>query len=204
MGARVTDTTEPIKCTREVCRTPIEPTEVCTHRDTQLPYCIPCARKINRACNDDNLVPIARPIMWTLVEGRELATLLEGALTHSGWHVALGGGVLHKGDSKKDLDLVVYPHSTATPHTMLSVQLAMEALGFRRVSSADATRDIWRDLGSKDEKTVEVFRDKHRRRVDMFYFAKGMFEEEPDPEDEPDICERCQERCPHRHEDKDE
>lgn len=192
----------PTHCSREACRAFIRYGEVCIHRDTKLPYCIPCARKINTACNDETLVPIVKPIMWTLEDGRALAFKLEIALADKGWHVMLGGGVLHNGQSTKDLDLAVYPRSTAEKHDMADVWKAMKALGFRRKSDSRFTRGIWERLGSKDQKTVEVYRDDARRRVDVFYFARGMFEADDDDADE--ICERCQERCPHRVHDEDE
>lgn len=125
-------------------------------------------------------------IMWTLEDGRALAFKLETELAGKGWHVMLGGSVLLAGHSTKDLDLAVYSRSTTEPHDMADVWRAMKALGFRRKSDAPMTRAIWRRLGSTDQKTVEIYRDDKRRRVDVFYFAPGMFEDDAEDDDADD------------------
>lgn len=107
-------------------------------------------------------------IAWRFPEALRLAKDLENALDDKGWHVALGGSVLHAGRSSKDVDLFVYPHTTAGDHLVHDVRAAMLALGFRLVSDANATREIWRELGSEDQKSVEVYRDDKKRRVDVF------------------------------------
>jgi hypothetical protein len=48
--------------------------------------------------------------MWTLEEGIKTTQWLEERLSKIGFHCALTGGVLFKGKSEKDLDVVVYPH----------------------------------------------------------------------------------------------
>jgi hypothetical protein len=49
---------------------------------------------------------------WTLDDGVTFARQLELSVIDYGYHIALGGSVLHKGESKKDLDIFVYPHTT--------------------------------------------------------------------------------------------
>lgn len=44
--------------------------------------------------------------MWTLDEAAKLAQSIEPAIRKLGYHTCLGGGVLHKGYSEKDLDLI--------------------------------------------------------------------------------------------------
>jgi hypothetical protein len=48
---------------------------------------------------------------WTLEEGVLLCRLVEQTVIPAGYHCALGGGVLHRGESDKDLDIFIYPHS---------------------------------------------------------------------------------------------
>lgn len=47
--------------------------------------------------------------MWLLADARALVSELQLATRHYGYHLALGGGVLNKGQSDKDLDLYFLP-----------------------------------------------------------------------------------------------
>lgn len=53
--------------------------------------------------------------MWTLAEARGLISTLQPHLKPLGFHVALGGGVLNRGWSKKDLDLYFLPLDNSEP-----------------------------------------------------------------------------------------
>ena len=57
---------------------------------------------------------------WTLQEGIKLARTLEAFAITIGYHIALGGSVLHKGTSSKDLDIFVYPHDSGNKTLILS------------------------------------------------------------------------------------
>jgi hypothetical protein len=60
------------------------------------------------------MTPTPTPMMWSLEEAlvvaRALETKIERIYNH--YHVALGGSVLHRGSSTKDLDIFIYPHKT--------------------------------------------------------------------------------------------
>jgi hypothetical protein len=47
--------------------------------------------------------------MWTIEGGLKIVRALQPATRQFGYHLALGGGVLNKGESKKDLDLYFLP-----------------------------------------------------------------------------------------------
>lgn len=49
--------------------------------------------------------------MWTLAEGIDLCRAIEKEIIPAGYHCALGGGVLMRGESGKDLDIFIYPHN---------------------------------------------------------------------------------------------
>lgn len=112
-------------------------------------------------------------VTWDIDTARALARDLELALADKGWHVALGGSVLHNGMSMKDLDLFVYPHTVTRWVGAIRQDVcdALKQLGLRRVASVDAVHDAWRKMGSKDTKSVEVWRTTDRRRVDIFYLS---------------------------------
>src|SRR3954468_23467313 len=49
------------------------------------------------------------PPMWTLEQAITTLRLLEPKLRERGAHCALAGGVMAKGESWKDLDIIIYP-----------------------------------------------------------------------------------------------
>ncbi len=50
-----------------------------------------------------------KPILWTLEQGLSLVRDLQPLCHALSFHVALGGGVINKGESRKDLDLYFLP-----------------------------------------------------------------------------------------------
>ena len=54
---------------------------------------------------------------WTMQEGIGLARVLEPIAIANGYHVALGGSVLHQGVSDKDCDFIIYKRTKAKNHT---------------------------------------------------------------------------------------
>lgn len=51
------------------------------------------------------------PAPWTLDDALALVREIQPRLHAKKWHVALGGGVLNRGESGKDIDLYVLPFS---------------------------------------------------------------------------------------------
>lgn len=47
---------------------------------------------------------------WTRETAFNFLVPLEAKLAAEGYHCALAGGVMYKGSSTKDLDVIVYPH----------------------------------------------------------------------------------------------
>ena len=114
--------------------------------------------------------------MWTLAQARKFASSLEAALEPRGWHVALAGSVLHKGKSSKDLDLIVYPRSTATSR-YLEIANGLKAVGCSLKFSAEKVRGFWRQTSSQDRKHVEVwyFVDGSKiKRIDVFVMDREL------------------------------
>lgn len=104
--------------------------------------------------------------LWSLAEGITLCRRLQRRLEPAGFAVAITGSVLFKGKSYKDLDLVIYPLSTAHVE-MHKLYEALRLVGLTPWVPADTVHARWRRLGSKDTKHVEVWRFGVRR-VDLF------------------------------------
>ena len=105
---------------------------------------------------------------WTLAEGRKLAKMLERELVPLGWHVGLTGSVLMNGSSFKDIDLLVYPHSSIDVGRV-RVFKRLKSLGWKRRKTVSMMWSYWRKKGSTDRKIVEVYATKDGRRVDLIY-----------------------------------
>lgn len=48
-----------MKCSRTACQVELTPNTVKYHIDTERPYCLECAAKINKACNQELVVPFS-------------------------------------------------------------------------------------------------------------------------------------------------
>jgi hypothetical protein len=49
--------------------------------------------------------------MWTRETAFQFLEPLDAFLTANGYHCALGGSVMYRGTSDKDIDVIVYPHN---------------------------------------------------------------------------------------------
>jgi len=113
--------------------------------------------------------------MWTLDNALSFVRELNIRLNTVGFYVGITGGVLFKGESQKDLDVIIYPTST-TDMDWNRVYPVLEGLSLKQVSNKLATQGVWRTKGSKDQKHVEVWQfDKtapktfRNARVDLFF-----------------------------------
>lgn len=50
--------------------------------------------------------------LWDLDSAEAFARIVEKELIPADYHCAIGGSVLHRGWSDKDVDLFIYPHKT--------------------------------------------------------------------------------------------
>lgn len=97
---------------------------------------------------------------WTLEEGIALARKLEPIAIQHNAHIALGGGVLHRGSSEKDVDIFVYPRNKLKP---FSPKVLLEAFGVGYSKKTDASY-------TDDNKTV-YFSILDGKRVDFFFLS---------------------------------
>lgn len=108
--------------------------------------------------------------LWLFEESLPLLRALEKDLAAVGWHLALAGSVLFKGESSKDLDVILYPHNTSTTG-ILDQERARDVLrehGFKLFRTQEEISAYWKALGSTDEKHVEAWGSKGAR-LDVFF-----------------------------------
>lgn len=119
-------------------------------------------------------VGVLRPsktVRWHLHDALLFVRRLERKLKVAGAHVALTGSVLQKGESKKDLDVVIFPRQSQRFDLDL-VRGVLEELGMRCVVSVAEVHRDWRGRGIRDRKKVEIWvvgRGRNRKRVDVMF-----------------------------------
>lgn len=101
--------------------------------------------------------------MWTLDEAIAVARIIEAHIIPAGYHCALGGGVLHKGTSDKDLDIFIYPHNGRSLNPAL-VRLKLQLAGCKLMHKHGLSAN------SKDTKVIELWEYKGKR-IDFFFVA---------------------------------
>lgn len=111
--------------------------------------------------DSDEMLKVVNPIIWTLEEGVEIARKIEAAI-HPKAHCALGGGVLMKGFSKKDLDIYIYPHKER-----IKVDQILEAL---KIIFPEAK---WIEPESEYIPKTLVMMEQHGKRIDFFFFTES-------------------------------
>lgn len=94
---------------------------------------------------------------YTLAEGVVICEAIEFSLKEAGYHVALGGSALYRGWSTKDIDIMIYPHSShASCHRQFLVA-KLEALGFIPSKSIETTNIAEVHKTTKDGVPVDFF-----------------------------------------------
>lgn len=109
--------------------------------------------------------------VWLFLEGREVLLQVSQILEPLGLEVGMAGSVLRSGTSAKDLDLIVFPRSTAaSPPSDEELQAALTRAGLHRKHSVAQVHARWRAKDSLDQKRVEVYQRRQcGRRVDIFF-----------------------------------
>lgn len=100
---------------------------------------------------------------WSLPEAMNLLQRIQPIANDCGLHVGICGSVLYKGESKDDLDLVVFPLQTKKGSDFGRFQSCLEEIGF--ASWKDAT-----PYHPDDSKLVVCSFFNFKQRVDWFIF----------------------------------
>ncbi len=105
-------------------------------------------------------------IEWTLAAATDFMRDMEQAVAPH-YHVALTGSVLQKGQSQKDLDMIVYPH-TSRRRRPAEIRKLLKKAGLRQLFDRAAVTAGWRKRGGTDNKHVEVWHFRGHR-VDVIF-----------------------------------
>lgn len=113
---------------------------------------------------------------WTLRQGRDFARRLERELNKRRWsgraelyHIAIGGSVLHRGESKHDLDIIAFARKAdrVGAKDVKILRQCMHKLGAYRMVTREELVETWRALGNNETKHVEIYITHDNRRVDL-------------------------------------
>lgn len=79
-----------------------------------------------------------------------------------GYHIALGGSVLHKGFSTKDVDIFIYPHSNSSKgrKKQSTIFKLLEGIGYKKVRKF---------VFHKYDKKIVYHMEYKNKRVDIFF-----------------------------------
>lgn len=105
---------------------------------------------------------------WVLEDAIKLVRLIEPVIRPFGFHSALGGGVLQRGSSAKDVDIMLYQRSHEVAGTFSDVLTALKTIGFGDKFYL-CKGDKYADPTFGDFKSVYVT-EFFGKRVDLFFF----------------------------------
>jgi hypothetical protein len=104
---------------------------------------------------------------WRIEEALDFCQTVESAVVPAGFHVGLRGGVLLRGSSDHDLDLVIYPHDS-TRANFAKLREALHSIGMFQLESVEVTHARWRSRGCSDEKMIELW-ELGKRKIDILF-----------------------------------
>ena len=114
---------------------------------------------------------------WQLSEALEFVRYLQGWVEPYGYYVGMTGSVLLKGESRKDLDVILYPASSQHQQYKPYLHEVFQKAGLKQEFNRAFFTKMWREAGSDDEKHVEVWRCTAGlplfagKRVDLFFLV---------------------------------
>ena len=109
---------------------------------------------------------------WTFNRALAFVRDLNPKLIEKGFWIGLTGSVLVDGESKNDLDIIIYPMDSTRRSVDMELAIIHDALrsfGMRELYSKDFVTQMWRKAGSNDDKWVESWLlPETNHRVDVF------------------------------------
>jgi len=102
---------------------------------------------------------------YTTADALKIASELEPILAQNGLHVAIGGSLVYRGTSEKDIDIFIYPHSRETPMDLKVITSILNSAGYiRRVVNDETTSTMVPDVWTAS--------DDKGRNVDFFFMSR--------------------------------
>lgn len=108
--------------------------------------------------------------IWTLTQALDLIESIWEPLKNVGYGCALTGSVLKNKISENDLDIIIFPQTTAyQDHN--GVRKELEYAGLSLKCSRATVSKVWEKHGSTDSKHVEKWQTKDGKIIDFFFLS---------------------------------
>lgn len=101
---------------------------------------------------------------YVLQDGVEVASTLEPIFAEIGLHLAIGGSLVYRGGSDKDIDIFIYPHSRDIDIDRDAIAEKLSGLGYPPVKSIEDHTSV-----------LDVLMTRHienGKRVDFFFLER--------------------------------
>lgn len=108
--------------------------------------------------------------MWNIISSYLLFRNIDSRLRDRGWFAGLSGGVICRGYSNHDMDIIVVPFDKSN-YNVDTVNQILCSLGMNRTHKSEEMIQNWRKKGLNDTKFVESYRTKTNKRVDVIYLT---------------------------------
>lgn len=111
-------------------------------------------------------MPLAQMKVWTLRHAASFIAALQPIASEQGFHLALAGGVLNKGASQNDLDIILCPYRDLTPTVNNALAFLTSLKCYETVTIIETnwkTGKAWSLFFVAEEKYVEF----------IYYFYNG-------------------------------
>lgn len=114
-------------------------------------------------------MPQAR--MWHWDDGVDCTRRLSAHLAPIKVEVGLAGGVLKRGFSDHDLDIILFPTRKNIKVSLPTIHDHLQSFGLDLLKTSCQVKEKWRMKfgGSSDTKHVEIWIDPTGRQIDFFY-----------------------------------
>lgn len=105
---------------------------------------------------------------YAITDAVRIATALEPEMSAIGMHVAIGGSVVYRGGSDKDIDVFFYPHSKKVAIDRSQIVSLLSANGFKSRKPDDESTQV-PDVHVTDEVATG-------NKVDFFFLERHTVE----------------------------
>lgn len=102
-------------------------------------------------------------MMWDMIGATKFIQALETQIWPQGYHCGLTGGVLYKGYSAKDLDVIIYPHTKG--QGLNKKDLFSFITKWSQAEVANSCESISQIRDGKDVRWLEI----SGKRIDLFF-----------------------------------
>lgn len=79
---------------------------------------------------------------YTTQDALDIARQLEPLLVPHGIHVAIGGSLVYRGDSEKDIDIFLYPHNRNVDMNPTMIAALLENRGYGRREGSEGKTEF--------------------------------------------------------------